>query len=55
MTVAERNTDPSLTNPQAALFAAVQLMNQSPSLQVIRVAENFLNWLNESDNKPDRP
>lgn len=49
MSVAERNSGSGLTNAQAALFAAVNLVteraiNGTPE-RVTRVADTFLVWL----------
>lgn len=52
-TVADRNSGSGLTNPQAALFAAVNLVgtrsNTETPQRVQRTAEGFLQWLDSHD------
>ena len=49
--VANRNSDSGLTNPQAALFAAVNLVstrsNAETPERVMRTADKLLVWLEE--------
>lgn len=53
MSVADRNSGSGLTNPQAALFAAVDLAgsrsNTESESRVLRIADKFLEWLDAHD------